>query len=123
MLTVAIVSDDPTSSAQIVAALQQTGVVKAITEWTIPAKRIPATAEGVPDFVLLDLGQDTDPFFTFATHLRRIRPATRLIAVSAAFPLTTQLLLDAMRSGVQEFLPKPIRMDALKEMLPKQQSA
>src|SRR2546430_14287081 len=102
MLTVAIVSDDPTSSAQIVAALQQTGVVKAITEWTIPAKRIPATAEGVPDFVLLDLGQDTDPFFTFATHLRRIRPATRLIAVSAAFPLTTQLLLDAMRSGVQE---------------------
>jgi pilus assembly protein CpaE len=117
MLTVAIVSDDPTSSAQIVAALQQTGVVKAITEWTIPAKRIPTTAEGVPDFVLLDLGQDTDPFFTFATQLRRIRPATRLIAVSAAFPLTQQLLLEAMRSGVQEFLPKPVRMDALNEML------
>src|ERR1700674_2374330 len=112
MLTVAIVSDDPSSAAQIAAALQQTGIVKAIQEWTIPAKRIPGTAEGVPDFVLLDLGQDTDPFFTFATHLRRIRPSTRLIAVSAAFPLTQQLLLEAIRPGVQEFLPNPIRMDA-----------
>jgi pilus assembly protein CpaE len=117
MLTVAIVSDDPTSSAQIVAALQQTGIVKAIKKWMIPATRIPDTAEGVPDFVLLDLGQDTDPFFTFATHLRRIRPATRLIALSAGLPLTQQLLLEAMRSGVQEILPKPISMDALKDML------
>jgi len=117
MLTVAIVSDDPTSSAQIVVALQQTGIVKAIKKWMIPATRIPGSAEGVPDFVLLDLGQDTDPFFTFAAHLRRIRPATRLIAVSAALPLTQQLLLEAMRSGVQEFLPKPISMDALKDML------
>ena len=117
MLTVAIVSDDPTSSAQIMAALQQTGIVKAIMKWMIPATRIPSTAEGVPDFVLLDLGQDTDPFFTFATHLRRIRPATRLIALSAGLPLTQQLLLEAMRSGVQEILPKPISMDALKDML------
>jgi pilus assembly protein CpaE len=117
MLTVAIVSDDPTSSAQIVAALQQTGIVKAIKKWMIPATRIPGTAEGVPDFVLLDLGQDTDSFFTFATHLRRIRPATRLIALSAGLPLTQQLLLEAMRSGVQEILPKPISMDALKDML------
>jgi pilus assembly protein CpaE len=117
MLTVAIVSDDPTSSAQIVVALQQTGIVKAIKKWMIPATRIPGSAEGVPDFVLLDLGQDTDPFFTFATHLRRIRPATRLIALSAGLPLTQQLLLEAMRSGVQEILPKPISMDALKDML------
>ncbi len=117
MLTVAIVSDDPTSSAQIVAALQQSGIVKSIKEWMIPAARIPGTAEGVPDFVLLDLGQDTDPLFKFAAQLRRIRPATRLIAVSAALPPTQQLLLEAMRSGVQEFLPKPIGMVALKDML------
>jgi pilus assembly protein CpaE len=117
MLTVAIVSGDTASSAQIVAALQQSGIVKSIKEWMIPATRIPDTAEGVPDFVLLDLGQDTAPFFTFAAYLRRIRPATRLIAVSAEAPPTQQLLLEAMRSGVQEFLPKPISMDALKDML------
>jgi len=117
MLTVAIVSDDTASSAQIVAALQQSGIVKSIKEWMIPATRVPDSAEGVPDFVLLDLGQDAAPFLAFGAYLRRIRPATRLIAVSAAVPPTQQLLLEAMRSGVQEFLPKPISMDALKEML------
>ena len=117
MLTVAIVSDDPTSSAQIVAALQQTGIVKSIQEWMIPATRVPETSEAVPDFVLLDLGQDTGPFFTFAARLRRIRPTTRLIAVSTALVPTQQLLLEAMRSGVQEFLAKPISVDALKDML------
>jgi pilus assembly protein CpaE len=117
MLTVAIVSDDTASSAQIVAALQQSGIVKSIKEWMIPATRVPDSAEAVPDFVLLDLGQDAAPFLAFGAYLRRIRPATRLIAVSAALPPTQQLLLEAMRSGVQEFLPKPISMDALKEML------
>jgi pilus assembly protein CpaE len=117
MLTVAIVSGDTTSLAQIVAALQQTGIVKSIKEWMIPSARIPDMAEGVPDFVLLDLGLDPGPFLRFAAHLRRIRPATRLIAVSAASPPTQQLLLEAMRSGVQEFLPKPISMDPLKDML------
>jgi pilus assembly protein CpaE len=117
MLTVAIVSGDTTSSAQIIAALQQTGLVKSIKEWVIPGTRVPDTPEGVPEFVLLDLGRDADPFFRFASHLRRIRPATKLIAVSSALPPTQQLLLEAMRSGVQELIPMPISMDALKEML------
>ena len=117
MLSVGIVSVDTASSAQIVAALQQTGIVNSIKEWTIPSARIPETAEGVPDFVLLDLGRDAGPSFAFAANLRRIHPATRLIAVSAAVPPTQQLLLEAMRSGVQEFLPKPISVDALKDVL------
>ena len=117
MLTVAVVSGDTASSAQIVAALQQTGIVKSIKEWTIPGAKIPETPEGIPDFVILDLERDTGPFFRFAAYVRRIRPETRLIAVSAASPPSQQLLLEAMRSGVQEFLPKPISLDALKEML------
>jgi pilus assembly protein CpaE len=117
MLTVAVVSSDAASSAQIVAALQQTGMVRSIKEWMIPAARLPETAEGLPDFVLIDLEQETAPFFAFAAHLRRIHPATRLIAVSAVVPPTQKLLLEAMRSGVQEFLPKPISMDLLKDTL------
>ena len=117
MLTVGIVSGDLVSTGQLVAALQQTGIVKSIKEWTIPAAKISDTAEDVPDIVLLDLGRDADPFFAFGAHLRRIRPATRLIAVSAALPPSHQLLMEAMRGGVQDFLPKPIGMDALKDML------
>jgi pilus assembly protein CpaE len=117
MLTIAIVSSDAASSAQLVAALEQTGIVKSIKQWTIPAAKIPDTAEGVPDIVLLDLGRDADPFFAFGAQLRRTRPMTRLIAVSAVVPPTHQLLLEAMRGGVQDFLPKPASTDELKKML------
>lgn len=117
MLTVAIVSGDTASSAQLVAALQQTGLVKSIKEWTIPAARLPDTPEGVPDVVLLDLGRDVETQFAFGAHLRRVRPAARLIAVSSVSPPTHQLLLEAMRGGVQDFVAKPVSADVLKEML------
>lgn len=117
MLTVGIASGDPTSLAQIMAALQQTGMVKSIKQWTIPAARMPDTAEAVPDVVLLDLGRDAAPFFTLGAQLRRVRPATRVIAVSAITPPTQELLLEAMRGGVQDFLPKPVDTDVLKGML------
>ena len=65
MLTVGIASSDAVSSAQIVAALQQTGMAQSIKEWTLPAVKTPDMAEGVPDIVLLDLGRDADPFFAF----------------------------------------------------------
>ncbi len=117
MLTVAIVSGDLTSSTQLVAALQQTGIVKTIKEWAVPAAKIPDAAEGLPDIVLLDLGRDPEPFFIFGAQVRRIRPTTKLVAVSAVSPPPHQLLLEAMRVGVQDFLPKPINAEALKEML------
>lgn len=115
MLTVGIASSDSVSSAQLVAALQQTGLVKSIQEWTVPATSMPT--QGMPDIVLLDLGRDADSFFAFGAHVRRIHPATKLVAVSAAFPPSHQLMLDAMRGGVQDFLAKPIGGDALKDML------
>jgi pilus assembly protein CpaE len=117
MLTVGIVSGDTASSAQLGAALEQTGVVKSIKEWAIPGARIPDTADAFPDVVLLDLGRDAEPFFAFGTQVRRIRPTTKLIAVSAVSPPTHQLLLEAMRGGVQDFLPKPVGLDVLKDML------
>src|ERR1700686_1463186 len=117
MLTAAILSSDAVSSAQLVPALQQNGTGRSIVEWTIPATKLPNTAESVPDIVMLDLGRGTDALFTFGAHVRRIRPSTGLIAVSAALPPSQQLLLEAMRSGVQDFLPKPVNMDTLKEML------
>jgi len=117
MLTAAIVSGDGASSAQLVAALQQTGIVKSIKEWPISAANIPDAAQGVPDIVLLDLDRDTDAFFAFGAHVRRIHPSTRLIAVSAALPPSQKFLLEAMRGGVQDFLPKPINMETLKDML------
>jgi pilus assembly protein CpaE len=117
MLTVGIASGDPTSSAQLVASLQQTGLVKSIKQWAIPADKLPDSAESLPDVVFLDLGRDPAPYFGFGSQLRRIRPGVKVVACSATVPPNHQLLLEAMRSGVQDFLPKPVSTDALKEML------
>jgi pilus assembly protein CpaE len=116
MLTAAIASSDPNSSAQLLASLQQTGLVGSVKQWIIPAERIDA-AESIPDIVLLDLGRDPEPCFTFGAHVRRLRPAVKLIACSAANPPNQQLLLDAMRSGVQDIISKPANPEELRNIL------
>ncbi|MGH9744863.1 MAG: hypothetical protein ACRD59_01980 [Candidatus Acidiferrales bacterium] len=116
MLTTAIASADRDGAAHILAALQQTGLVGSVRQWTIPAEKMPDASEGVPDVVFLDLGREADPFFTFGAHLRRLRPAVRLIACSASAP-NQQTLLDAMRCGVQDFINKPVTPEALKDVL------
>lgn len=117
MLKVAIASGDPASSAQLLASLEQTGLVRSIQQWTIPMDRVPETPENMPDVVFLDLGRDSEPYFSFASLLRRVHPATKLIACSATSPQSHQILLEAMRSGVQDFVPKPVATDSLKVML------
>lgn len=117
MLTVGIVSSDAASSRQLAATLQQTGLVRSIKEWAMPGAKLPETAGEIPELVLLDLGRDAESFFTFGSQLRRLHPATRLIAVSAEVPPTQTLLLAAMRGGVQDFLPKPVPIETLAELM------
>lgn len=117
MLTVAIASGDAASSAQLVASLEQTGMVTSIRQWMVPSDRMPESADAMPDVVFLDLGRDPDPYFAFATMVRRARPAIKLIACSATTPQSHQILLEAMRSGVQDFIPKPVNLDTLKAIL------
>jgi len=116
MLTVGIASGDSASSAQLVASLQQTGCVKSIKQWNIPSDKLTEAAESLPEVVFLDLSRESDVYFSFGAQLRRIRPSVKLVACSAS-ATSHQLLLEAMRSGVQDFLPKPVSPDALKEML------
>ena len=117
MLTAGIASGDTSSSGQLLASLQQTGFVGPVKQWEIPADKLPDGSEALPDVVLLDLGRDPQPYFAFGAHLRRLRPAIRLIACSATFPPTQQLMLDAMRSGVQDFISKPATPEALRDIL------
>jgi pilus assembly protein CpaE len=117
MLTVGIASGDLTSSAQLLASLEQTGLVRSIRQWSIPGEKLPDSAEPLPEIVFLDLSRDPEPYFVFGAHVRRARPSVKLVACSATSPPSHQLLLEAMRSGVQDFLSKPVSADALKEML------
>ena len=117
MLTAAIASSDLTSSAQLLAGLEQTGLVASVLQWVVPTDRLPDSADHMPDVVFLDLARDPDPFFVFANQLRRVKPAVKLIACSAAVPPQPSLLLEAMRSGVQDFLGKPVQAESLKDLL------
>jgi pilus assembly protein CpaE len=117
MLTVAIASGDQTSGSQLLAALTQTGLVGSVKQWTLPMEKLPDVGETMPDVVLLDLAGDPEPYFTLGAHLRRLKPDIRLIACSPLVPPNQQLLLDAMRSGVQDFIPKPAKPEALEELL------
>jgi pilus assembly protein CpaE len=117
MLTAGIASGDTVSSAQLMASLQQTGCVKSIKQWTIPTDKIIDSAESLPDVVFLDLSRDPEGYFGFGAQIRRIRPSVKLVACSSSPAPSHQLLLEAMRSGVQDFLPKPVNPDALKEIL------
>src|SRR5262249_43401127 len=117
MLTAAIASSDLTTSAQLLAGLEQTGLVSSVVQWTMPMDRIPESPEQMPDVVFLDLAREPEPFFSLANLLKRSRPTIRLIACSAAVPPQPSLLLEAMRSGVQDFLGKPVQPESLKDLL------
>jgi pilus assembly protein CpaE len=117
MLTVAIASSDQGSSSQLQAALAQTGLVGAVKQWNMPMEKLPDVGETMPDIVFLDLARDSEPFFTLGAHLRRLKADIRLIACSSMIPPNHQLLLDAMRSGVQDFISKPVKPEALEELL------
>jgi len=117
MLTAGIVSADSTGSAHLLASLQQTGLVSSVKQWTIPVNKLPEIGEIVPDVVVLDLARDPETYFAFGAHVRRLRPSVRLIVCSSTNPPSPQLLLDAMRCGVQEFIPKPATPESLREIL------
>jgi len=117
MLTVAIASGDSASSAQLLASLQQTGLVKSVKQWAVPADKLPDSADSLPEVVFLDLSRDPEPYFQLGAQIHRARPAVKLVACSAIVPPNHQLLLEAMRVGVQDFLAKPVDPASLKEML------
>lgn len=117
MLTTAVVSTDQISSNLLRALLQQTGLVAAVREWALGVQDGQITAESVPDVVVLDLAHDVERFFALASRLRRLRPGIHIIACASLSHPDPQLLMQAMRGGVQEFFPKPVDTAALRDTL------
>ena len=78
MLTVAIASGDAASSAQLLASLQQTGLVKSVKQWAVPADKLPDPVDSLPEVVFLDLARDPEPYFQLGAqiHRRWFRPIT-----------------------------------------------
>lgn len=116
MLNAVIVGIDKASLTVLRATLQQTGMIHSVREWEPVKDKYPAPGEPVPDLVLLDLPSNPESYFAFSIHLRQLRPTVRIVACSSALP-DPNLLLQAMRSGVQEFLTAPLTPDALRDAI------
>lgn len=115
MLTAVVVGSDRSSTSALRAALQETGLVYSVHEWDLLAESHPLPGEAIPDVVWLDLPRDPGIFFAFAARLRQLRPGVHIVACSAA--PEPSLLMQAMRSGVQEFIPKPISAETIRDAL------
>ena len=117
MLTVGVVSLDTKNSAALLAMLQQTGLVQPIAQWDLMAGDGPTSAAAVPDVVLVELGRDVKTPLEVAARLHRLSPAVCIIAISGYQEPGPDLLMQAMRSGVREFLSPPIDPMIVREML------
>jgi pilus assembly protein CpaE len=109
MLTAAVASKDPKSGENLRACLEQTGLVKPVMGFTMSGDGESKLGSGrsLPEIMLLDLSTDIGPYFAFAAKFRHLHPAGYVIACSPWQP-GPDLLVQAMRAGVNEFLSKPI---------------
>jgi len=107
VLTAAMAGADPVGNSTLRAMLHQTGLVKGVEEWASLSAVKPRHANDVPDVVFLDLSAGMGSEFKFAQELSRVRPAVHIIACTAKNETNPEFLLQAMRSGVRDFLQKP----------------
>ena len=107
VLTVAMAGTDPVGNSTLHALLQQTGLVKSVQEWASLSVVKPRHSDDVPDVVFLDLSSGMGSEFAFAQQLSRVRPAVNIIVCSTKNETNPEFLLQAMRSGIRDFLQKP----------------
>jgi pilus assembly protein CpaE len=117
MLTVGVVSLDTKSSAALLARMQQTGLVQPIAQWDLMAGDGPTSRAAVPDVVLVEIGRDVKTPLDFVARLNRLNPSACIVACSTFQEPSPDLLMEAMRSGVREFVSQPIDPMVLREML------
>ena len=107
LLSVAIASSDSIACSSLRHMLLQTGLVREIRDWA-SAKAVELRhSQDVPDVVFLDLNGTAQCDFAFAQQLAKLRPSVHIVACSAKKESNPDFLLQAMRSGVRDFLQKP----------------
>lgn len=117
MLTAGVASLSDRAAASLQAALQQTGLVESVVGWSLLGETQLGAAGTLPDVVLVEVERDPEVPLNFAAQVHRMRPFTWIIACSSSQQPSQHLLMQAMRSGVREFLPQPIDPIALRDTL------
>jgi pilus assembly protein CpaE len=117
MLTAAIVGSHPDGDTALRGYLEQSGMVASPQHWTPSLGPHPSPGEPIPDVVFLNLSHDVQSCLALAARLRKLRPDVCLIACCLSRPPSGELLLEAMRRGIQDVLAPPIDPAVLKQSL------
>jgi len=107
VIKVAIAGTDRSSNSALKAMLEQSGLTSDVQEWAWLNELKLRNAQDVPEVVFLDLSAGMGAEFIFAQELSKLRPSVHIIACSAKTETSPEFLLQAMRSGIRDFLQKP----------------
>jgi len=117
----ALISTDESFRATVVSALGASERAISLTAdlsvtfGSIGKEEVKVLKEADPQLVILDLSEEPEMGIRFARFLADQHPGRRFIAVGPT--LTSDLLLEAMRAGVNEYLPKPVTEEAFADSL------
>lgn len=114
----ALISSDSTFVAQVKQLL--TGPERPLSlelELTVPLyqfgeQQIQALRALAPELIILDLEESQDLGLQLAQYLVELNPAQLFIATGPV--LSSEQLMQAMRAGVTDYLPKPVASDDLR---------
>lgn len=116
-----LVTTDPTVRSAVQGFLRERPMDLTLTlDLDMPFKefaqpQVREVREAAPALLMLDLDEDPALGIALAKHL--VESAPELTVVAVGNMATTDLLLNAMRAGVAEFLPKPVTVQAMEELL------
>lgn len=115
-----LVSTDPTVRSAVQAFMRERPMDLTLAlDLDLPFKdfalpQVREVREAAPALLMLDL--DEDPALGIALTKHLVESAPELTVVAIGNTATTDLLLNAMRAGVAEFLPKPVTVEAMEEL-------
>jgi len=117
MLTAAVASADVRSSGSMRACLEQTGLVHSVLEWAVSPEQHPGTGRCRARRCSVRFCQPDGRRVQLRVAPSETAPHSLYHCLFPSKQPSPDLLIKAMRSGVQEFLPLPLDPAMLKEAL------
>lgn len=115
MIKVVLFSSDVEFAHCLREQLQASPDARIVAELSDPEELIPTAERLAPDVLIMYLHPEPDPLLNLASQLSRTCQNTRIFAVADSND--PQLILTSMRSGMCEFLTKPINPKQLNTAL------
>jgi pilus assembly protein CpaE len=115
-----LITSDPALRETVQSFARESATLLVALDLTLPFEefsgaQVKTVRQAAPALVLLDIGSDQSLGLALARHLADA--ASDLVVVATGPALSAEMLLEAMRAGVAEFLPKPVTAQALGECL------